>query len=751
MTRAPEGIQAGLIARSIRFRGVVIALAALLLCYGIYTLRDAKYDVFPEFAPPQVTVQTEAPGLSPEQVEVLVTQPLENQLNGTPGLATLRSTSIQGLSVITITFAAASDIYRDRQLVSEKLSAVAAQLPSGTKPPAMTPLTSATSTVLVIGLTSDARSLMELRTLADWTLRPRLLAVPGVAKVSVFGGDVKTIQVQARPDDLIRFGLSLNDVLSTTAKATGVRGAGFLDTANQRIALQSEGQSLQPDDIARTVIVSRAGASVTLGNVATVIEAPEPPIGAAAIDGKQGVQIIISEQYGSNTVDVTTRVEAALADLQPVFARDGVKLRSDLFRPANFIDTATGNVQSSLLLGGFLVIAVLFFFLYDLRTATISAITIPLSLLTAVIVLAAFGVTLNTMTLGGLAIAIGVVVDDAVIDVENIVRRLRDNARLTHPKPTAPVILMACLEVRSAVVYATLAVILVVLPILGLSGLAGQLFAPLGLAYILAVLASLLVALTVTPALSALLLTRGALHVQEPPVMRWSKARYVDILRRTAKRPRSVIWAAALLVAGACATLPFFGGSFIPELKEGHFIIHMSAVPGTSLVESLRIGGLVSKALQELPQVRTVSQRVGRAEKADDTWGTHYSELEVDLKPLTGEESEFAQFDIRNILVRYPGVNFAVKTFLTERIEETLSGYRASVVVKILGNDLDVLDGGAQNIATVLGSVPGARPIPARFYAPREPKKMSNHEGREIVTTHRQSAIASHRSYNRLQ
>ena len=707
MTGAPKGLQAVLIERSIRFRGVMIALATLLLAYGIYALRDVKYDVFPEFAPPQVTVQTEAPGLSPEQVEILVTQPLENQLNGTPGLKTLRSTSIQGLSVVTMTFVTGSDIYRDRQLISERLSAVAAQLPKGTKPPAMTPLTSATSTVLVIGLTSDARSAMELRTLADWTLRPRLLAVPGVAKVSVFGGEVKTIQVQVRPDDLIRFGISLKDVLSATEKATGVRGAGFIDTANQRIALQPDGQSLKPDDIARTVILSRAGASVTLGNIATVTEAPEPPIGAAAIDGKTGVQLVISEQYGSNTVEVTKRVEAALADLRPTLERDTVELRTDLFRPANFIDTATGNVQSSLFLGGLLVVAVLFLFLFDIRTAAISAITIPLSLLAAVLVLDAFGITLNTMTLGGLAIAIGVVVDDAVIDVENIVRRLRENAGLTRPRPLTTVVLDACLEVRSAVVYATLAVVLVVLPVLGLSGIAGQLYAPLGMAYILAVLASLIVALTVTPALSVLLLTRGALRPSEPPVMAWTKAHYKNLLERTTKRPRAVIWATFLLVAGACATLPFFGGSFIPELKEGHFIIHMSAVPGTSLAESLRIGGLVTKALHELPQVRSVAQRAGRAEKADDTWGTHYSEFDVDLKPLSGEEGEFVQSDIRKILVRFPGVNFAVKPFLTERIEETLSGYTASVVVNVFGNDLDLLDAKAQDIASLLRQVTG--------------------------------------------
>ena len=457
--------------------------------------------------------------------------------------------------------------------------------------------------------------------------------------------------------------------------------------------------------------MSRAGASVTLGNVATVVEAPEPPIGSAAVEGKTGVQLLVSEQYGANTVEVTERVEAALANLKPALEGEGIEVTADLFRPANFIATATGNVQSSLLLGGLLVVVVLFLFLYDLRTAAVSAVTIPLALLAAVLVLDHFGVTLNTMTLGGLAIAIGVVVDDAVIDVENIVRRLRENRHLGRPRPAAQVVLDACLEVRSAVVYATLAVILVVLPILTLSGLAGRLFAPLGTAYILSVLASLLVALIVTPALAMAFLTGEHLKQTEPPLMHWLRARYIMMLTGIAQRPRTAIWIAAALVAIASATLPFFGGSFIPELKEGHFIIHMSAVPGTSLTESLRIGEQVTKALHELPQVRSVAQRVGRAEKADDTWGTHYSEFDVDLKPLSGEEGEFVQSDIRKILIRFPGVNFAVKPFLTERVEETLSGFTAPVVVNVFGNDLDLLDTTAQDIAFVLGAVPGASEV----------------------------------------
>ena len=590
MSPQSKGLQATIISFAIRFRGVVIAIGSVLLIYGVYALTQAKYDVFPEFAPPQVSVQTEAPGLTAEQVEVLVTQPLENNLNGSPGLDTLRSTSIQGLSIITITFDPGSNIYLDRQFVAERLTVASGQLPAGVRSPAITPLTSATSTVLVAGLTSRTRSLMDLRTAADWTIRPRLLAVPGVAKATIFGGDVKSLQIQVHPDQLIRFGIGMNDVLNAAQRASGVRGAGFIDTANQRVTFQTEGQSLTPEELSRVVLTNQGGASVTLGNVADVMAAPAPAIGGATIEGEPGIQLMISEQYGANTVEVTQRVEAALADLAPALQRDGITLRTDIFRPANFIETATTNIGISLIIGGVLVIVVVFVFLFNVRTAAISCVAIPLSLLAAVIVLVRSGVALNTMTLGGLAIAIGVVVDDAIIDVENIMRRLRENASLEQPRRAARVILDACLEVRTAVVYATFAVILVVLPILSLSGIAGALFAPLGVAYILAVLASLVVALTVTPALAMLLTMHGEVKSAEPPLMRWSKARYRHLLERLASQPRALIGATVALTVAALAALPFFGGSFVPELKEGHFIIHMSAVPGTSIAESLRIG-----------------------------------------------------------------------------------------------------------------------------------------------------------------
>ncbi len=712
-----SGPQAALVAFAIRFRGVVLALSIALLGYGLFALGEAKYGVFPEFAPPQVTIQTEAPGLSPEHVEILVTQPIETSINGLAGVESLRSSSIQGLSVITVIFQPRSDIYRARQLVTERLAAVAARLPQGVQPPSMTPLTPLAGTVLVIGLTSDQRALMDLRTIADWTVARRLLAVQGVAQVSIYGKDVRSLQVQVRPDDMVRFRVGLNDVLAAARKATGVRGAGFIDTANQRITLQTQGQSLTPEQLARTVLLHEGGASVVLGDVATVITAPEPPIGAALIDGVPGIMLMVSQQYGANTREVTTRAEAALQELRPGLEADGIQLHADIFRPANFIDAATGNVLNALLIGGALVVVVLYLFLFDWRTSIISCTAIPLSLIAAVLALQWLGETLNTMTLGGLAIAIGEVVDDAVIGVENVVRRLRENGRAMTPKPEARVVLDAFLEVRTAVAYATFAVLLVFAPVLALSGIAGRLFAPLGIAYIFAVLASLAVALTVTPALSMLLLVgrSGGQPLYEPPAVRWSRRHYQALLRRIGRFPKLVMTAAAALTIAGAAMLPFFGGTFLPDLREGHLILHVSAIPGTSLDESLRIGKLMTDTLRDIPGVRRVAQHAGRAEAGIDTVGPHSSEFEIDLEPgLSGQAQTAAEARIRAALADFPGVSFSSKTYLTERVEETVSGFTAAVVINIYGPDLDSLERAARDVARELDEVAGAIDVQQR-------------------------------------
>ncbi|HVR84657.1 MAG TPA: efflux RND transporter permease subunit, partial [Planctomycetota bacterium] len=710
----------GLVEFSLRFRGIVVALGVVAVAYGVSVATRSKLDVFPEFAPPQVFIQTEAPGLSAEQVEALVTRPVENGVNGVGSLETIRSQSIQGLSVVLAIFREGTEILRARQMVSERLVQIAGDLPQGVRQPRMMPLTSSTSLILMIGLTSQKRSQMELRTFADWTVRPRLLGVPGVASVVTFGGEVRQLQVQLLTDRLIAYELGANDVLAAARSATGVLGAGFVETSAQRIPIRTEGQSLTPAQLGEVVVARQETGLVRLRDVARVAEGPEPKLGDGLVQGEPGVMLQIWSQYGSNTLDVTEALDRALEELAPAFQSEGVRLDRDIFRPAKFIETSVQNVNRSLLLGGAFVAVVLTLFLWNLRTAFISLTAIPLSLLIAVIILDHFGVSLNTLTLGGFAIAIGEVVDDSIIDVENIYRRLKENQAKGSPKSSFQVVLEASLEVRTAVVYATFVVALVFLPVLTMSGVQGKLFAPLGIAYILATLASLAVALTVTPALSLLMLSRVKAK-EEPRGIRWLKRLHHGILVRLGKRPGSLIALALILCLGAAATVPFFGGEFLPEFQEGHFIVQMWALPGTSAPESMRIGREISRALLGSQYVRSVAQATGRAELGEDTTGTDFSEFNVSLKPLDDEdEAEAAKFEIRTILSKFPGVKFAVKTFLVERIEETISGVKADLAVKVYGNDLAVLDDKAAEIERILAAIPGRADV--QFLRSEEPQ-----------------------------
>ncbi len=710
MGNGHRGILSAIVRFSLRSRGVIIALALMALLYGVYSLSQAKYDVFPEFTPPQVSIRAGAPGFSPEQVEVLVTRPIENAIVSVEGIESFRSSSLQGLSAITVKFRTNSDIYRARQMIAEGLASVSGQLPEGVTP-FMTPLTSSTSTVLQMGLASGTRSLMDIRTVAEWTVKPRLLASRGVAQVQIYGGEVKQFQIQARSDRLIKHNLSVEDVLAAARKATGVRGAGFIDSENQRIDLRTEGQSLLPEELARTVLINHKGVSVTLGDVATVAAAPQPPIGAGAVNGRPAVVLLVTAQYGTNTLEVTRNLDQAVKDLRPALHDEGMEIFPDLFRPADFIHTAVRNVMASLQIGAILVAIILFLFLFNLRTAAISCTAIPLSLLAAIIVLERLGFSLNTMTMGGLAIAIGEVVDDAVIDVENILRRLRENRRLEVPRPAVRVVLDASIEVRSAVVYATFAVVLVFIPVLTMSELAGRIFSPLGIAYILAILASLLVALTVTPALCLILLGRHAITEKEPPVVMWLRQRYRTLLLRVERHPRAVAGGVGLLILAGLTALPSLRGEFLPEFREGDFIVHVTMLPGTSLEESMRLGRRVTLELFRLPYVRIVSQKTGKAEEGASTRGINSSEIDVNLKQVKGKQAVFSPDEVRKALAQFPGVNYSVKTFLTERIEETVSGYTASVAVNIFGNDLDVLDRKGREVAGVLGKIPGATGI----------------------------------------
>ncbi|RQT22179.1 efflux RND transporter permease subunit [Burkholderia contaminans] len=696
---------------SLRFRGVVYALAVLAAGYGLFSLSRAKLDVFPEFAPPMSIVQVEAPGLTSEQVETLVTQPVENGLGGMVGLQSMRSRSMQGLASITLVFDAHANVMQIRQLVSERVNALAATLPAGVLPPRLLPLTTTTSVVRTIGLTSKTRSLMDLYDIAQWVIRPQLMSAPGVADAIVFGGQTRQLQVQVDPAKLMRYGLSIQDVIAAARQSTGVRGAGFIESDNQRIAVNADGQIATPEKLAGVVLRWSNGVAVSLSDVAAVTWGSAPAVGAASIMGRPGVMLVLESQYGTNTRAVTNNIDKTLAALRPVLAKQGIDVQPNVFRPAKFIDASVGHLRTALLVGAVLVIAVLFLFLLNVRTAIISAVAIPLSLLVAIIVLVSFGVSLNTMTLGGLAIALGEVVDDAIIDVENIYRRLRENRALPTPLPAFRVVLRASLEVRSAVVFATFIVMLIFLPVLTLSGVAGKLFAPLGIAYILAVLASLCIALTLTPAMALALLSRGPLPAHEPRLIAGLKKRYTALLMQVEQHVKTVMVAVALMCVAALASLPFMGGNFIPELREGHYIVHMGIAPGTSLAESMRIGTQVTHALVQVPGVRLVAQRAGRANEVVDPMGVQLSEFEVDLEPMGASGQSEALRRIQHTLARFPGLTTSVNTFLVERIDETISGVTAPVVVNVFGDNLDVIDRKAQEIARLLGTIHGVASV----------------------------------------
>jgi CzcA family heavy metal efflux pump len=704
---------AALVRFSIRFYGVVIAIAVTILCYGGYRCVTAGLDIFPEFSPKRVIVQTEAPGLSAEQVEVLVTQPVEMAVSGLIGLETVRSESIQGLSIVTMSFAEKTDIYRNRQLVGERLAELPSRLPSGVIPVAV-PLSSSSATVLTLGLTSGRKDLMALRSLVDWTIVPRLLAVPGVADVNVFGGDVKQLQVQVDPLRLRKFNLALEDITQAASLAGVIEGGGFVENRNQRFTLQTAGAAATPEQLAKIIVKRGKGMNITLGDAATIAYAPEPPIGAAQIGGKAGIVMMVIGQYGANTLSVSRQVEQALTGFDRLFKRQGITLYPHLFRPADYIERSVSNLSGHLLVGGWFVALILYLFLYSLRTAFISALAIPVSLAGAAIMLLEAGVSLNIMVLGGLAIALGEVVDDAIIDTENIFRRLRENHLSPAPKPVSEVVYNASLEVRGSVVYASFIVALVFVPLLTLPGVAGRLFAPLGYSYILAILASLLVALTLTPALCYLLLGRSFAPMEDSPLIRRLKPRYRALLGAVYRRFNLVIgYGLGICVASLFAFVPL-DGQFLPELREGHFIVHTSSLPGTSLQESIRIGTQLTRQILQIPGVESMSQWAGRAERGADTYGSHYSEYEVRLKPMPGSEQGEVLERIRGVLDGFPGISYEANTFLTERIDETISGYTAPVAVNIYGNDLSVLDEKARRLAALLQATEGAADVQVR-------------------------------------
>src|SRR5262245_27100698 len=555
-----------LVSTSLRFRVAVLALSVVLIAVGTRTAERAPLDVFPEFAPPIVEIQTEAPGLSATKVEELVTAPLENALNGTAGVKTMRSKSALGLSQVVLLFDQDADVIRARQLVQERLAAERRQLPAAAKEPVILQPLSSTSRVMKIGVWSDTLSQRDLTILALWTIRPKLMSVPGVANVAIWGQRNRELQVLVDPDQLRAAGVQLDAITKAAADATVLDTGGAIDTPNQRIAVRHLPAVSSPSDLADTVVGFRDGSPIRLGEVARIVEGSPMPIGDAVINDGPGLLLIVEKHPWGNTLDVTRKVEEALDSLKP--GMQDVHVDHTIFRPATFIEKSIHNLGNALLIGCALVVAILIAFLFDWRTALISLTAIPLSLLAASTALYYSGASINTMVLAGLVIALGEVVDDAIIDVENIARRLRLNRHLPNPEPPFRVVLNASLEVRSAVIYATLIVVLVFVPVFFLDGLSGTFFRPLAKAYVLAILASLLVALTVTPALSLILLGGRTRERAEAPLAAWLKRQYRGVLPVLTTRPWFAIAFLALALTISAITTLFLGQEFLPNFQE---------------------------------------------------------------------------------------------------------------------------------------------------------------------------------------
>ncbi len=693
-----------LIESSVRGRIVVLALCIIMMAYGLIAVKNAPLDVFPEFAPIKVEIQTEAPGLSTEEVESLITIPLENALNGTQGLDVLRSKSVLGLSSVVLLFKEGTDLERARQHVQERVALEATRLPSVARPPVILQPLSSLSRVLKINLSSDTLNQMDLTELTLWTIRPKLMGVPGVANVAIWGQQNKQFQVLVDPQRMRIYGVKLDQVMRAAGDATVLESGGFVDTPNQRIAVRHREAIYDIEDLGRTVVDFRGDAPIRIRDVAKVVIGTPPAIGDAIVNDKLGLMLIVEKTPQGNTLEVTRKLEEALAQLMPSMPE--VVVDTHLFRPATFIEVAIKNLTVALLIGCALVVVILMLFLRDRRTALISLTAIPLSLIAAIVVLTACGVTLNTMVIAGLVIALGEVVDDAIIDVENIVRRLKLNREAGHPKPAFRVVVDASMEVRSAVVYATMIVIIIFLPVFFMDGIAGSFFRPLATAYILAIIASLFVALTVTPALCYMFLTGTRAEKPESAVTTRLQTCYAGSLPRLLEKPKKALIIITSALALSITASFLYGQEFLPEFQETDFLMHFLGKPGTSVEEMNRLSIRAAKELLAIKGVRNHGAHVGRAEVADEVYGPEFTELWVSIDP---DVPYYETRDkIQSVMDNYPGLYTDVQTYLKERSKEVLSGAGASIVVRLYGHDLDELRAQADNVKIIMADTNGA-------------------------------------------
>lgn len=678
---------------SLNNRVLVIIVSVALLIYGGWITANLPVDVFPDLNRPVVTVITESHGLAPEEVETLVTLPIETSLNGTPGVSRIRSSSGIGISIVYVEFDWGTEIFRNRQLVAERLQLAKERLPEGLSP-VMGPVSSIMGEIQFVGLVSpdDSINPMELRSTADWFVRPRLMTIPGISQVVVMGGQLKQYQILVSSEKLQGKLISLEELKHALAEISQNTTGGFIDIGEKEFLIRPLARVESIEDIENSAIGMHFGKPVFVKDVAEVKLGAKFKRGEGSINGKHSVIMTIQKQPGASTIDLTEKIDTMLNDLRKTLPK-GIEIQSDLFKQSRFIEASIGNVEEALRDGAIMVAIILFLFLLNIRTTAITLISIPLSLVMTFIIFKIFGLSINTMTLGGLAIAIGELVDDAIVDVENVFRRLKENRSSANPKNVLLVIYQASSEVRNSIVFSTIIVVLVFIPLFALSGIEGKLFAPLGLAYIISLLASLVVSLTVTPVLCYYLISRSKVleHKEDGPLVRRLKSWDAKLLHNTIHHPNRIMLFCGVLLIGSLALLPLMGRNFLPAFNEGTATIGVAAFPGISLKASDELGTKIEKAILSVPEAKSTIRRTGRAEMDEHAEGVHWSEIDVDFKEGEGRERPVVLQDVRKKIEAVGDVYVNIGQPISHRLDHLLSGVRAQIAIKIFGSDLTEL------------------------------------------------------------
>lgn len=695
---------------SLQNRAFVLMAAVLLMVGGIYTTSHIDVDVFPDLNAPTVVVMTEATGMAPEEVERLVTFPVETAMNGASDVRRVRSSSTAGFSVVWVEFDWGTDIYRDRQIVSEKLAEVGESLPPDCGKPTLGPQSSILGEAMIIGLDSDTTSMQDLRTLADWTFRPRLLSLGGVAQVTVIGGDIKEYQIKLSPEKMKHYDVSLQEVISATESMNRNSTGGVLYEYGNEYIIRGLLSTDDIDGIGRAVVRMQGDVPITLNNIAEIAVGPKAPVlGVASHRGKPAVLMTVTKQPDASTALLTEKLDKAVEDLKSQIPSD-VNVSTDIFRQQKFIDSSIDNIKKSLYEGALFVIIVLFFFLMNVRTTLISLVTIPLSLLVSVLTLKFMGLTINTMSIGGMAIAIGSLVDDAIVDVENVFKHLRQNRKLPESDrlPVLEVVFNASREVRLPILNSTFIIVVSFVPLFFLTGMEGRMLRPLGIAFITALFASTLVALTLTPVLCSFLLgsEKSDKAGKEPALVRWLQKIYNVALEWVLRHKKLTLGSVAALFAVALALFCSFGSSFLPAFNEGSFTINVSTLPGVSLEESDNVGRRAEMLLLSVPEIKTVARKTGRAELDEHALGANVSEIEAPFE-LSDRPKKAVVEEIRHKLGTLPGVNVEIGQPISHRIDAMLSGTRANIAIKLFGTDLNKMFEIGNKIKTEISAIPG--------------------------------------------